>query len=62
MNIDELYYQLSKAVPDMRRGFVIQTNYGELAIDADSAKPIVDAVAKVLNRKISKALKEQKHG
>lgn len=60
--IEALKYAMAKCLPDMERGFTISTNYGELPIEAESAKPIIDAVAKVLNRKITKALKEQSHG
>ena len=40
-NINEISYTLSKQVPAMLRGFAIQTNYGDLWIDAKGEmKPI----------------------
>ena len=34
MTPDEISYALSKQVPDMQRGFTIQTAYGDLVIPA----------------------------
>lgn len=34
MTPDEISYALSKQVPDMQRGFTIQTAYGDLIIPA----------------------------
>ena len=51
----ELSYTLSKQIPDMARGFVIQTGYGDIVIDADDAQPFIGAVTKVINRKLKQA-------
>jgi hypothetical protein len=45
---EELLYALCKQVPDMEHGFVIDTNYGRLCIDADMAAPIMLAVKKAI--------------
>lgn len=60
--IDALEYALAKVLPDMERGFTINTNYGELVIDADDAAPIIKSVTKTLERKIAKARKEAGRG
>lgn len=57
--IDSLSYSLAKRVPDMARGFVIQTNYGDIGIDADIAAPIQKAVEKALKRELRRAEKAE---
>lgn len=53
-NMDEaLRYALAKQVPDMERGFTIQTNYGDLTIDAEDAGRIAAAVKLALTRKLN---------
>ena len=47
-------YDLAKKVPDMRRGFRIETNYGEIEIDEADAKPFADLVERVLNKRLKK--------
>ena len=49
----ELSYALTKQVPSMAHGFVIQTSYGDIVIDADDAQPFVDAITKVIKRKLA---------
>lgn len=46
----QLGYMLSKHLPSMLAGFTIQTNYGDIAIDADEAKPFVDLLEQLINR------------
>lgn len=41
-------YDLSKQVPDMRRGFTIATNYGDIPITAEEAPPFVELAQAVL--------------
>lgn len=36
-----LLYAQAKQVPDMRRGFTIQTSYGDIAVSAEEAAPFV---------------------
>ena len=49
---ERLSYALAKQVPDMERGFCIETSYGEIEIDADDAEVIAEAVRKVLRRRL----------
>ena len=49
---DQTRYALAKQAPDMERGFVIETNYGQIEIDADESKEVVAAVEKILRRRI----------
>lgn len=57
--MSEAAYQLSKAVPDMQNGFVIQTNYGEIRVNADDKQCdlIIGAITRLLEkrRKIQEA-------
>ena len=46
-------YDLAKKVPDMRRGFRIETHYGEIDIDEADAKPLVDLVERLLKKKLA---------
>ncbi len=52
MNINQLNYAIAKQIPDMARGFVIQTNYGEIAIDSVDAPTVIDAVKAIIQRNI----------
>lgn len=47
-------YQLSKAVPNMARGFVIHTSYGEIQVNADDpqCKTIITQVKKLLEKRM----------
>lgn len=51
--IDRIGYDLSKRVPDMRRGFRIETSYGEIEISAEDAKVFADLVELQLTKRIS---------
>lgn len=49
MNTNEISYALAKQVPDMARGFTIQTSYGELVIEpGQMAERIATTVRLVL--------------
>lgn len=54
MNELDLSYALAKKVPDMRRGFRIETNYGELDIGYEDAEPIARLVQRLLERRLHK--------
>lgn len=51
-HIDDLMYSLAKRVPDMARGFVIDTSYGRIVIEADQAPKIIKAVRSALQREL----------
>lgn len=48
----DLSYALAKKVPDMRRGFRVETRYGEIEVDADDAAPFADLMVKLLERNL----------
>lgn len=48
-----LSYALSKKVPDMHRGFRIETHYGEIDIDGEDAKSFVELVKRLLEKKLA---------
>jgi len=52
---DNLEYSLAKRVPAMESGFHIQTDYGEIYIDADEGKAVVKAVRGLLEKKLKRA-------
>lgn len=39
----DITYALSKQIPDMERGFTINTSYGDLQVEAHEAAAFVDA-------------------
>ena len=51
---DRLLYALSKQVPDMRRGFSIATNYGEIAIEGEEACRVAALVDGLLRKRLTK--------
>jgi len=55
-------YDLAKKVPDMRRGFRIETNYGEIDIDEADAKPFADLVERLLTKKLNAQQGGAEHG
>lgn len=55
-------YDLSKKVPDMRRGFRIETCYGEINIDEADAKPFADMVERLLTKKLNAVQGGAEHG
>ncbi|KHK58137.1 hypothetical protein PI86_11030 [Burkholderia sp. A9] len=46
-------YALAKQVPDMERGFTIQTSYGNIEIGAEDAGQVAALVRKILQRKLA---------
>lgn len=52
MDKRKLEHALNKQVPDMKRGCVIDTNYGPITLDADDAEKVADLVEKLLKRKL----------
>ncbi len=51
----DISYALAKKVPDMRRGFRVETRYGEIEVDAADAGPFADLMAKLLERNRQRA-------
>ncbi len=49
---EETGYAVAKQVPDMSRGFVIQTSYGDLVIHADEAEPVRRVVQQILQKRL----------
>jgi hypothetical protein len=45
-------YILSRHVPDMKRGFIIQTNYGDCHIDADEAAPFIELLKQTMRARL----------
>lgn len=57
MNELDISYALAKKVPDMARGFRIETRYGELEIEAGA---LADRIAKLVRAELEKQLSEVK--
>jgi len=55
-------YDLAKKVPDMRRGFRIETNYGEIDIDEVDAKAFADLAERLLTKKLTSLQGGAEHG
>lgn len=53
MSADDLEYSLAKRVPDMARGFTIETSYGRILIEADDAPKIISEVRAALQRELT---------
>lgn len=47
----DLSYALAKKVPDMRRGFRVETRYGEIEVSAEEAKPFADLMQRMLEER-----------
>ncbi len=56
---DNLTYTLAKRIPDMERGFVIHTNYGDIEIDADQTAPIIKAVRIAIEKELKDCPKDK---
>ncbi len=54
-----LGHALCRHVPDMRKGFTIQTRHGDIYVTADDAAPFAGAMERLLMRKISLIQDEQ---
>lgn len=52
-HIEDLMYSLAKRVPDLEYGFVIETSYGRIVIEADQAPKIIKAVRSALQRELN---------
>lgn len=52
MSAGELEYALAKQVPDMARGFTIETSYGRIVIEADQAPKIIRVARAALQREL----------
>lgn len=48
----DLSYALAKKVPDMKRGFVIHTSYGDIAIPAEHAAPFATLAHAMLGKQL----------
>lgn len=55
-------YDLAKKVPDMRRGFRIETTYGEIDIDEADAKVFADLAERLLTKKLNALQGGAEHG
>lgn len=59
MTPNDMSYALAKQVPDMQRGFTIQTNYGELVIPPG---PLADRIAKQVAQALASDLQKATGG
>lgn len=59
VSVLKLQYALAKQVPDMARGFTIETNYGSITIEPEQARSIMDTVDEVLSAQLAIELKSQ---
>jgi len=57
--VETIGYALAKQVPDMERGFTIQTSYGELRIDAEDAARVAKVVRSILQKHLKRAKVQQ---
>mgnify|MGYP000573698589 CR=1 FL=1 len=57
-----LGYDLAKKVQDMRRGFRIETHYGEIEIDGDEARPFAELAERLLTKKLNALQGGAEHG
>ena len=48
----DVSYALAKKVPDMKRGFTIQTSYGEICINAEHAAPFATLAQAMLGKQL----------
>jgi uncharacterized membrane protein affecting hemolysin expression len=55
MTVDEIGYALSKQVPDMAHGVILQTAYGELMLDGRDAERVAALVRKLLQARLRAA-------
>ena len=52
---DSIRYALAKQVPDMLRGFTIQTSYGDIAIGVEDAECVARVVRAILQKQLTRA-------
>lgn len=55
---DAISYALSRHVPDMDRGFILCTRYGELEIDAADTQAFIQLTKNMLLKQLAKAAAE----
>ncbi|GHU31583.1 hypothetical protein FACS189497_12530 [Betaproteobacteria bacterium] len=53
----EICYALSKHIRDMKRGFTIHTNYGDLEIEPKHAARIASILTRIFEQKLKGATK-----
>jgi hypothetical protein len=51
-----LEYALAKQVPDMESGCTIQTNYGDIRLDAEDGAEVASLVGRLLREKLLNAM------
>ena len=54
MTVDEIGYALSKQVPEIRCGVILQTHYGELHLHDEDAEQVAALVQRLLEAKLRK--------
>lgn len=54
----DISYALAKKVPDMKRGFVIQTSYGDITIHAEDAAPFATLAHAMLGKQLEAMSRE----
>jgi len=54
----DVSYALAKKVPDMKRGFVIQTSHGDICIDAEHAAPFAMLAQAMLGKQLEAMSRE----
>jgi len=55
MTPDALRYALAKQVPDMARGVIVQTSYGELTLHGRDAERVAALVRRLLEARLRAA-------
>lgn len=58
MTTDEIGYALSKQVPDLTRGVILQTAYGELALHGRDAERVAALVQRLLEVRLRRAQRQ----
>lgn len=52
----KISYALAKQVPDMSRGFLIHTSYGDISLDGEDAEVLAGMVKVMLERRLAVCL------
>jgi hypothetical protein len=55
MTLDEIGYALSKQVPDLQRGVILRTAYGELTLDGRDGERVAALVRRLLEARLRQA-------
>ena len=53
---NKISYALAKQVPDMLRGVLIRTSYGDISLDGDDAEVLAGMVKVMLERRLAVCL------